>query len=117
VRPGKEPPETGSPTGHPNLGQDEPSVRVFEEDPPKHPALYCVMRGGFGYVVCRDGTTLGTTPTLIEAESIVARMKAIEGLHSKEPLVVYLDEDGSLERIWRGVGDQDPFVYQTSPQQ
>src|SRR5436189_1517510 len=79
----------------------QPARHDLEESPPKHPVLYSIRRGGFGYVVCRDGTALGTTATLIEAESIVARLKAMEGF-PKDSLVVYLEEDGSLERIWRG---------------
>jgi len=102
VRPVAESPEAEKAKRDRDPGPRPPVVHDLEESPPKHPVLYSVTRGGFGYVVCRDGTTLGTTPTLIEAESIVARMKAMEGLRAKESLVVYLEEDGSLERIWRG---------------
>jgi hypothetical protein len=75
--------------------------QAVEETPPR-PTLYSVTRRPSGYAVCRDGAIIKAGCTRLEAEDIVAHLRAMDGIRARDSLTVYLDEDGALDQIRRG---------------
>ena len=56
-----------------------------EETTPR-PTLYSVTRQPSGYAVCRDGAIVKTGCTHVEAEAIVRRLRAMDGIRSRDSL-------------------------------